>query len=285
MNILVVAVFSTSSTNNSQARGFKHLGHNVKRYNYRKRAKQIGKAARDQEIIDLCREYKSDLVFFSKCNEVSVRVIQECSKMAKTCLWYMDPLNANYNAELRQKIKFSTFSCFDKVNVLKKALKINSNCYHVVEGYDHLIDKPHDLPKIHDSSFIGNMRENRRHYQKILGFYHTNNAYGADMAKVVSQSKINLNFTTASGASDRVYKVMGAGGFLLTEDWTGRKDLFEDGKHLVVFAGDQDAKQKIKYYLDHEDERRAIAEAGQREVQHYSRYAFAKKIVEIGEKY
>ena len=40
-------------------------------------------------------------------------------------------------------------------------------------------------------------------------------AYGSDHARAVSSSKINLNFCTDSGASDRVYKIMAAGGFFI----------------------------------------------------------------------
>ena len=48
---------------------------------------------------------------------------------------------------------------------------------------------------------------------------------------------------------DRVYKVMAAGGFLLTNDWIGREEMFVDGEHLVIFNDPQDLAEKIKFYL------------------------------------
>lgn len=282
MKILVVAVFSSSSTNNSQARGFKHNGHEVIRYNYRRRVGEIGYGPRNQEIVDICRDQNVDLVFFSKCNGVENRVISDCNKYAKTCFWYMDPLNANWNDEAKGKTRLATFACFDKEIVLKEAKKLSPHCYHVVEGYDHLIDKPYDLDKIYDLTFIGSIREHRGHYQKILGFSHFDNAHGSDFAKVTSQSKINLNFVTNQGASDRVYKVMGAGGFLLTEDWMGRDSLgFVDGQHLAIFRNEKDAKETVAYYLKNEEKRKKIAKNGYEIVQQYNRDSFAKRIVEI----
>jgi len=43
----------------------------------------------------------------------------------------------------------------------------------------------------------------------------------------------------------------------------GLDDLFRIGKELVTYRDDQDLVQKIEYYLAHDEERNAIAAAGQ----------------------
>ncbi|MGD0342908.1 MAG: hypothetical protein ABSA76_14490, partial [Bacteroidales bacterium] len=110
MKILMVAVFNNQSTNNSQARGFENNGCSVIQYNYRQRGANIGNDQRDSEIISICNSEKPHLVFFSKCNDVNVRVVKECNKMTKTVLWYMDPFNKNFDDELREKIKYSSYT-------------------------------------------------------------------------------------------------------------------------------------------------------------------------------
>ena len=106
-------------------------------------------------------------------------------------------------------------------------------------------------------------------------------AYGTDHAKAVSMSRININVSTSGGASDRIFKVLAAGGFLLTSDWVGRDKLFEDGKHLVVFKDKNDLQEKISYYLSNENKRDEIAKNGNAQVQKYNRDEWAKQIVKI----
>ncbi len=43
-------------------------------------------------------------------------------------------------------------------------------------------------------------------------------------------------------------------------------ELFEDGKHLVMYKTLEEAAEKARYYIAHEAERQAIAEAGYQEV-------------------
>lgn len=60
----------------------------------------------------------------------------------------------------------------------------------------------------------------------------------------------------------RVFEVPGTGGFLLTGDADNIRDYYEDGKEVVIFKDMADLAQKAKYYLAHDDERKAIAKAG-----------------------
>lgn len=89
--------------------------------------------------------------------------------------------------------------------------------------------------------------------------------YWSEMSKVFRASKINLNFTIPnikSGIPLRIWDVLGAGGFLLTNYQAEIPYFFEEGKDLVCFDGVDDLREKVGYYLTHEEERRAIAEHG-----------------------
>lgn len=93
--------------------------------------------------------------------------------------------------------------------------------------------------------------------------------YWSEMPKVFRASKINLNFTIPnikSGIPLRVWDVLGSGGFLLTNYQAELPYFFEEGKDLVCFDGVEDLREKVGYYLEHEEERRAIAESGYRKV-------------------
>ena len=62
----------------------------------------------------------------------------------------------------------------------------------------------------------------------------------------------------------RNFEVPGSGGFLLTSGADNLGDYYEDGKEIVIFDSVKEMIEKTKYYLSHEEERVAIAEAGYR---------------------
>ena len=83
--------------------------------------------------------------------------------------------------------------------------------------------------------------------------------------KIYHLSKINLNVTMKpiqSGVPLRVFDVLGVGGFLITNYQPEIMEYFEDGKDLVVYNSINDLQEKIIYYLDHEEERKIIAQNG-----------------------
>lgn len=90
-------------------------------------------------------------------------------------------------------------------------------------------------------------------------------SYLDEMPKVFKLSKINLNPTSKSiitGIPLRAFDIMGAGGFLLTSYQLELEKYFEFDKDLVVYYSLEDLKDKILYYLEHENERKDIAYNG-----------------------
>lgn len=89
--------------------------------------------------------------------------------------------------------------------------------------------------------------------------------YLTEMPKVFRLSKINLNITVRTiktGLSLRIFDVLGAGGFLLTNYQPELELYFENKKDLVFFTSPEDMVAKAKYYLSHDDERETIARHG-----------------------
>ena len=284
MRILFIGVFDTDrkSTNTSQLLAFKSLGHDVVGYNYKEKAIKVGEKERDRHLCETAKEYKFDLVIFSKCNFLSEDVFNTINKMTKTCLWFMDPL-VSYDQIMRKRTGLVDYVCCDKENVLEEALKINKNSFHVCEGFDQEVDKPHNTKKEYDVSFIGNIYGTRADIVNNIDFdiKIINNAYGSTHAKEVSKSRININLCTNEGASDRVYKVMAAGGFLLSNDWKNREKYFTDGKECVIFSDIGDLNKKIEYYLKNPELRKEIASNGFNKVQRFNRNNWAENILKF----
>lgn len=102
---------------------------------------------------------------------------------------------------------------------------------------------------------------------------------GADsntmMPKIIKCSKINLNMTNRpikTGLPLRIFDIMGAGGFLLTNYQAELPEIFEIGTDLVAYESQEDLLNKIAYYLEHEEERIQIAKNGQKKVKEHHSY-------------
>lgn len=93
--------------------------------------------------------------------------------------------------------------------------------------------------------------------------------YWSEMPKVFRHSKINLNFTIPnikSGLPLRIWDVLGAGGFLMTNYQAELPLYFEEGRDYVCFESEQELIEKCGYYLNHEEKRREIARNGYEKV-------------------
>ncbi len=95
-----------------------------------------------------------------------------------------------------------------------------------------------------------------------------------EMPKIFRLSKINLNFTSKpirTGIPLRLWDILGAGGFALTNYQSEIPEYFEVGKDLDTFASEEELVEKIRYYLGHEEERAKIARSGyQKAKENYS---------------
>jgi len=280
MKIIFAGVFNKNSTNWSQSDALKKNDVKVIEFNYRDAGKQLGNDERDNLLIEICKNEKPDVVLFSKCNEIHYRVVDECNKISKTILWYMDPLNLNFNTSLIEKINRCDLTFCALTTPYLKAKEIGGDkVFFLQEGFDHIHNYPMDVKKIYDVSFIGNLRNKRIDYHRNIPFKVISDAYAEKHSLIVSQTEINLNFTEG-GTSDRTYKVLASRGFLLTEPWSEMENDFTIGEDLDIFTSVSELKDKIDYYLNNEIEMDKIRDNGYNKVQKFSRVIWAKKIIE-----
>lgn len=103
-----------------------------------------------------------------------------------------------------------------------------------------------------------------------------------EMPKIFHLSKINLNFTSKpirTGLPLRLWDILGAGGFVLTNFQSEIPEYFEVGKDLDIYASEEELMEKIRYYLEHEKERQAIAESGYRKAK--EQYSLELRVKQI----
>lgn len=109
---------------------------------------------------------------------------------------------------------------------------------------------------------VATLPENSILRQKYQG-----QAFGRDMYEILLRSKIVLNRhgEVSEGYTNnmRTYEATGTGALLLTEESKNIWELFS-AKELATYLTPQHAVDKIRYYLEHEEERATIAANGQR---------------------
>jgi spore maturation protein CgeB len=108
-------------------------------------------------------------------------------------------------------------------------------------------------------------------------------AWGLDMYEVLAHSRISLNrhIDVAEGHANnmRLFEATGVGALVLTEAAPNLADLFAPGEEVVAYEGEDDLVEKIEHYVEHDDERAAIAAAGQRRT--LSEHTYHRRMTEL----
>ncbi|MFA5879134.1 MAG: glycosyltransferase [Candidatus Margulisiibacteriota bacterium] len=92
--------------------------------------------------------------------------------------------------------------------------------------------------------------------------------YGLAMFDKLANTKIGLNshidISGCCAGNIRLFEVTGMGTLLLTDKKENMKDLFVEGKEVVLYESFDDAMEKIKWLLDNPQKMKEIALAGQK---------------------
>ena len=114
--------------------------------------------------------------------------------------------------------------------------------------------------------FWGYDLRGRPPWSPIRRRYH-GEAWGLEMFALLQSSRIVLNRHIADAGlyanNMRLYESTGVGSLLLTDSRHNLSELFAPGSEVVAYENPGDLVEKALYYLAHEDERAAIASAGQ----------------------
>lgn len=274
---------------------FKHLGYEVTAiwYEYDYPDLQL-------EIIKMADNFKPDLVFFVlQKDQVKTETLERLKAQGHfTVNWFGDDHWRFENFTSKFAKCFSAcltthkFS-IDKYLQLGQTNVIRSEWASLASSVDY-----RDLEYRYDVSFIGGASAYRKWFVKELGSRGINvNCFGSrwpqgriedkEMEAIFSSSRINLGISNStqydirylishpknfvntirnpksgSHVKARNFEIPMHGGFQLTEYAPCLEDYFRIGKEVACYREIDDAELLIKYYLNHEDEREAIRDAG-----------------------
>lgn len=85
-------------------------------------------------------------------------------------------------------------------------------------------------------------------------------------AEILNRSKISLSIGDRDKKKSRLriraFEIMACNSLLMEESNPGTDKLFEGDKDFVVFRSKEELLEKVRYYLQHEEERKLIAQSG-----------------------
>ncbi|MDQ3634978.1 MAG: glycosyltransferase [Acidobacteriota bacterium] len=109
--------------------------------------------------------------------------------------------------------------------------------------------------------------------------------FGVEMFQKLRNSRIvfnnHIDVSPISASNMRLFETTGVGACLITDWKENISDLFEPDKEVLTYRSAEECTEKVKYLLEHEDERSAIAAAGQRRT--LSEHTFDKRTARIDE--
>lgn len=190
-----------------------------------------------------------------------------------TAYWAIDS-HLKFNKHIK-KVRVQDYNFLfvtQKDYVPKYREKGYKNVYWLPLACDPEIHKQHNLSLKHDLCFVGSLGPDSPRKKIILNLQKEFNMfvgqkYLHDMAEIYSQSKMVFNKSLKEDLNMRVFEALSCGHLLLTDRIdNGLEDLFIDKEHLVIYDNYEDLVEKVHYYLEHPEEREAIAHKGQEEV-------------------
>jgi hypothetical protein len=118
--------------------------------------------------------------------------------------------------------------------------------------------------------------------------YYRGQAWGLDMWKILSRSKIIINrhgsIAQNFAVNMRMFEATGSGALLVTEDMVNIGQLFSPNGEVVVYKSNLEAAKLIEYYLRNDSELEKIAISGQKKtLREHTYMKRIKRLIEIVE--
>jgi len=273
-------------------RAFEELGHEIVDIHDPK--------IQDRELfLSMAKQHRPDLAFMSR-SEPYCHVIERLRDVCLTSFWNVDVRAdigpwANLGA-LMQYTHFWFTIAKSQIPDFKKEYG-NKNVYWLSEGCDSIHSiRPGGRTEEFDVFFAGSIDQfhedcgNRvsvlnaiqnhgftcqySHGLKLVNEYH-NDYVGRSQVCLGNSAFPQVELSMSA----RDYRIMGAGGFLLTNNVKGIENWFKIGKECETYSSPEEAVEKVEYYCIHKEERIKIADTGYKAA--HEKHRFKNRIEEV----
>jgi len=193
-------------------------------------------------------------------------------------------LSLNWHVEWAKNFDYVYIAQKEYIPAFKAAG--NKNVFWLPLGCDPEIHCVGSLNKIYDVGFVGSINNIQTRRIELLKKIQANyplayrRCFWKEMSEFFAHSKIVFNNAIKNDLNMRLFEVLSAGSFLLTDmtHGNGQAEMFYDGSELGIYD-DENILAKIEYYLKHDDERETIAKRGQQIV--HKAHTYANRMEEL----
>ena len=278
----------------------KQMGYEVELFDYAAEIGMFGKEAMNKKLLARVREWQPTVAVFSLyTDQFYPETIQALRNHTKTfCFFHDDTWRVDYTRDWARHFDF--FSTPDLYGE-KKYREIGlSNAIYFPFGCNEQVFRNLAVQKKYDVSFVGGWHPYRQWLierirkaginVKVVGYRWPNGEVDQEgMVRLFNESRINLNLSNSASwdgryltsspralinrvrskknieqMKARFFEVNGCRAFLLSYFVEGLGSCYSIDKEIAVYADADDLVEKVKFYLEHEELREEIVEAGYR---------------------
>ena len=182
-----------------------------------------------------------------------------------TAFWAIDNhLNYRWHKEYSRQFDVTFFAQKDYIRAARRYGATNVHWLPLAADAEYHRIEPQ--PGKYAVSFVGNVSKGRRRFfdtiDRDIPLNIVSGVYEQGMAQVLAESKIGLNVSLREDLNMRFFEVLASGALLVSQKIeAGVSDLFQDGVHFVSHNL-MDVSKVLRYYLENESRRAAIAGRG-----------------------
>jgi len=271
-------------------------------YNYPERIIEIGLKGINEEIIELVREERPDyLIWTAGSYEFRESTFDSIRKEGTIVIgffyddeyrfddyskWWIPHLDYCVTNSIEAVPKYREIGAKSILGIpIAGGIAVERDWSNLKERYD--VSFVGDRTPVYRKKYLNELRKRAIPIHLFGGDRNGGYIPLKEMLNVYWFSKINLNFSRTGYKNEklqmkgRIFEVPMAGGFLLTEYVPHIENYFQIDKEIVCFRDSKEMIDKIKYYLNHDEERRAIAKAGwERARANYTSFHTLSKVFE-----
>jgi len=228
----------------------------------------------ETKLMELVSTFSPHIIFAIKGARIGPEIIKNLGRYSRTINWQIDdPYEQRSGESLRLASPYQFIFTTDRNSFPNYGMAGGIMQF----GFDPFFHtKALGVQQDIQASFVGSLYPTRLKYLKAINEVR---CFGANhpraernripyltMVEIVNRSKININFADQPdgvlGLKNRIFEILGMGGFLLTEWSYNLDEYFDDGIHLVSFKTVEDLREKIHFYRYKDSLRVKIAEQG-----------------------
>lgn len=276
----------------------KEMGHEVELFDYATEIRALGKAEMNQKLLFKVKESQPTMTLFSLyTDQFEPSVVERLREHTKTlCFFHDDTWRVDYSRFWAKHFDF--FTTPDVHGEMKyRGIGLNNAIYFPF-GCNEKITRKMGTPKKYDVSFVGGWHPYREWLinriikagidVEVVGYRWPKGEIDQEgMARIFNESRINLNLSNSASwdarylatspwgvvnrlrskknveqMKARIFEVNGCGSFQLSYYVEGLARCYDIDQEIGVYADADDLIEKVKFYLEHEELREAIAAAG-----------------------